>query len=151
MDFFQNKVINELSSFKQYLLRADFENIPRSEGIYKNKYLNAKNNKLLITTTTFKSINNYLITKNIDSDKLFIIIEFKKSLKNKKASLTIKVKNDLETKITFRQCENMPCIINISRLPLFYKNRQIESLSTDSSNQLKYISFFKITNDSDFW
>lgn len=152
VDFFQNKTIYVLTDFKHYLLQNDLESIPLSEGLYKSKYLNTKNNKLLITTHSLTALNNYLLTNKVYSDNLFLAIELKNGSKKKMRSLIIKTKDDLETKITFSECErDVPCIIHLSRLPLFYKNRQLKNVLIYDENQIKNISIVEVVDDSIFW
>ena len=108
--------------FKKYILNIDLDSIPLSEGQYKYKYLSQNDNKKLISGTE-TAVNSYLMNNNISSDKLFLVLNQKEKLNKKNSSfLKIITRDGYSTSVMFKNCSNNPCIINISKIPLFYKD-----------------------------
>ncbi len=151
-DFLNDPILDSLNEYKKTFLKVDLGNIPRSEGLYKKKNLPSEVSKKNIVTKSVIELNKELSLKNVSSDNKFLIIEFKKSLKKKhKSTLRIKTKDSLETAVKFYSCNNTsPCLINLSRLPIFYKTRLIKEISI-KNNEVKGVNFFEISDESIFW
>jgi hypothetical protein len=84
-------------------------------------------------------------------DKVIVLtspISFKKNTVN---SITLITENNLSTTVSYNACKkNMPCIINLSNIPLFYKNRQL--IGIEFKGEFKgNIEIFNLTNHSNLW
>lgn len=117
-DFFVGEKLNEFADFKNYLLRIDLGSIPSSEGLYKNKLLG----------------NKVVNPKEFTTKDKIIVLRSKNSTKNKKLMITLS--SNLEnTTIEFNNCiKKNPCIINLAKIPFFYKDRIIKEIKYDSSS-----------------
>lgn len=151
-DFFKNKIFNTLPDFKKYMLRVDLQSIPRSEGVNKKHYLQEENVEEIYPTSSFRDMNNFLKGNSIDSRGKYIVLIYKNSGEIKKdIELTIKTKDGFTTNVHFKAYGmEIPYIINLDRIPLFYKTRVLESvLPTDGMDiDIKIVS---ISGNSLFW
>lgn len=147
-DFFIDKRLNLYKDFKRYLLDVDLESIPRSEGIYKQKYLP---NIPIISTGSLQELNDFLANKTLNSKDILLSVTFNPISFNKKSSIVIQTKSGLATTILFDGCPKKPCIVSLSSIPLFYRNRVIDKIFSDSSNAIANISVFQMHNNSKFW
>jgi hypothetical protein len=115
------------------LLSVDLGNIPRSEGEYKSKYLDF----------------NKADSKEINSDRLFLVL---RGLGNNSdySSIEVKTKQGLSTVVRFKSCgENKNCIIDVSKIPLFYKVRDIGEINYKGNYKLFLIK--NSDNHGVFW
>ncbi len=137
VDIFKDDNFSFAQGFKEYLTSINLEEIPKSEGMHKFKKINSYEEVSL----------NSLKSKGVSSDNLFIVIKSKNI--NKKSMVKIKTKDQLETDITFSSCgAGDSCIINISKIPLFYNTRIInEIISNDNSE----ITLLNINDSKLFW
>lgn len=146
-DFFTNTKLNKIPDFKKYLIQIDLANIPRSEGIYKSKYLSDNKLKIVKSSSSLNEINNYLAGNKIDSSYKFVVIKFKNPTNKQKSILHIDTKNKLSTDIQFNTCgEKNVCIINLSHIPIFYKQRILNSISIDYNSKIENISLIELKN-----
>lgn len=128
----ENGNLDKILSFKKYLLNVDLESIPKSEGIYKNKTINKL--KRIISSESISEINNFLVKNNINSDSKILVITPNLQINNKKIELAITTRDSETTVITFNKCDaDKQCIINLSNMPLFYKNRVIKKMEMDKN------------------
>ena len=149
-DFLKNKMLDTMPNFKRSLLQVDLANIPRAEGLYKKKYLFTDKNKTLFSFSSFEEVNQYLKKNIVESLDKFLVITNNKKIK-KDEVITIKTKDKLITTIRFYACEaNIPCIINLSRVPLFYKTRILNSVSSTYGKNIN-IKLLDIANIPHFW
>ncbi len=150
-DFFNSNVLNKISDYKKYLLNVFLYRIPYSEGLYKFNYLSDKNISLL-KTDNMNIINSFLNKENFYSSEKVVVLTPK--IKYKKSGLnfiTLKTKDGLSTTIYYNSCsKNSPCIINLARIPLFYKDRIITKVSVDSGFN-GYLEFFSLKNPNSLW
>ncbi len=111
-DIFHEPFLDKHSVFKEYLLQIDLEAIPRSEGLYKIEAIK-------------KDIQWDEIKPPFDSqNKVLVMLQEKAA--PKKIILSITERAGRTTNVTLNACGiNNYCIINLSRIPLFYKNRTI--------------------------
>lgn len=135
-DFIKSNKFKNNRELVGYFSDINLGKIPASEGKYKSGYIKDVN--------YFKNQNelNYFLNKNdIYSKNNYLII-----YPNSKANVNTILIN--ETKVHFDTCEEQyPCIINISNLPLFYKNRIIERVSITN---LEKVGLFSGSNNI-FW
>lgn len=124
-DWFKSDLLTK--DFKDYLLNVNFERILQSEGKYKFKYLNSTN------TTIAAKINNNVGSKNL----LLVLTSISNTRKILDSQLVI-TSGDLSTTIKFKTCTNSAvCILEISKIPLFYKNRKIDSIQLNNNYSMK--------------
>lgn len=134
-DFFKNKNRIESTNLTRYLLNINLESIPKLEGKYKSKSF--LNNKTILYKGSLMGINKYLKTYSISSDRKILLLSDKSKSKNDKLLLYV---DSFTTEISYTNCSSPDiCLINLSHIPLFYKNRNIKKI---------YISLSK---DKIFW
>jgi len=131
-DFFSEQLLNKISLYKKYLLSVNLAVIPFSEGFYKYRYFTLAP---LIKTNNVTIINNFLKRQKMSSaNKVFVLIPNKELKTVSQNYLNLRTSDGKETVIYFNACKvNKPCIIDLSNIPLFYKNRQISSLCVDNN------------------
>ncbi len=110
-DIFHEPFLDKHPVFKDYLLQINLEAIPRSEGLYKIEAI--------------KKEITWDIKKPFDSkDKVLVILQ--KTAAPKYMTISLTEQGGRTTNVTFNTCSlNKYCIINLSRIPLFYKKRTI--------------------------
>lgn len=147
-DFFSNKLPDNFKDFRSFLLTVDLKSIPRSEGIYKKGYLSKidsigfKNKKLL---------NAYLSSHEVNSANRLLVIESKNGKNREDLEVKIRTFDGKETKITFYACEdNIPCIINLKNIPLFYINRSIKKIDISAEN-INMVKLVEYKQSDRFW
>ncbi len=124
-DFFDLKHSKDIQDLVFYLTHIDLAHIPRSEGIYKEAVL--LGSKLYIDFSNINTLNSYLGQNQISSKNKLLIIKQKTK---RDATMTIKTKDNLKTEISFKKCgDKNVCVIDLDVIPLFYKERVIESLT----------------------
>ncbi|MDO8621276.1 MAG: hypothetical protein Q7R31_03265 [Candidatus Levybacteria bacterium] len=128
----ENDNLDKIPSFRQYILNVNLESIPKSEGIYKSKTINKL--KQIASSNSINEINNFFTKNNISSDDKILVLTPDSNISTKKTEIIITT-NDLETTaIIFNKCDaNDQCIINLSNVPLFYKNRTIKKIEIDKN------------------
>jgi len=147
-DFFKNPKLFRFPLLKQELVDIDLESIPRSEGYYKSSLLEKRDT--FFDNVPINVLNKNLREKNITSDNKVLVITIKKT-DQKILKLTIRTKDGLKTDVQYLPClTNNPCIIDLSRLPVFYQSRQLQSI-TDENNIITGVSLYNFTNPSLFW
>jgi hypothetical protein len=125
-DWFKSDLLTK--EFKDYLLTINFEKILQSEGLYKFRSLNSTN-----TTPVSK-------TNNIDSKNLLLVLTSTANTKRTLNSQLVITSGDLSTTVKFKTCTNSnTCILDISKIPLFYKNRKIDSIRLDNNYSTKLL------------
>lgn len=152
-DFMIDKKLNKFPQFKEQLLNVHLENIPFAEGLYKyNNLLKNKDAKVQIRNGSILPINQYLQERNLKSDDIYIVVEYKEHSRKKYSSLIIDTKIGIKTRVTFKQCKvKIPCIINISNLPLFYNSKTITSIDMEHDDGLSSISILSVPDERYFW
>lgn len=145
-DFMENNIIEDLPTFKNSLLEVDLRNIPESEGIYKIDQLE-NNNFIRIFKGSIRELNNFLSDQNSTSENIFLVLNSKYDVK--KTSIIITTEEGYITKINFA-CGSM-CIINLNKIPLFYKNRTLSSIELDEPQLIQELSLYVNTGVSDLW
>lgn len=136
-DFFTSEVWSDNREYLDYLLNIKLRKIPYSEGFYKHDNI----------------IKNKLSTKSRSSKgKVIVLVSDRDYDSNSQNTLTIRTKDNLETKISLDSCgKTDKCVINLSRIPLFYKNREIAKIDKDK-NFLGSIEIYEIDEkESLFW
>lgn len=148
-DFLKSPLLASIQQYKNSLLNVYLGMVPYSEGMYKYKPISG--NKPLIGTSSQAKLNEYLKTKKISSkNKVIILIP---SINSKNGTLdSLKITADgIESNIYFNSCKiGKPCIINLSNIPLFYKNRIIEKIQLDK-NFRGEIRIIELNNFGNLW
>lgn len=128
-DIFKEKFLYAVPQLRKYLLQVDFAAIPKSEGLHKKSFVKSNNN-IIFSKSSVQNVNSFLANESIKSDNtVFVVWGSNENQKGNRTSITLKTNENLETTIFFHQCSNRtPCIINLSRIPLFYKKRIIEKI-----------------------
>lgn len=140
MDFFDQKLRKKFVNVQDYFQKIDVGSIPYSEGYYK---------KNLFKNDLFAQVRDARYMSIPSRDK-FLLIYFKKNAQST-STITIQTKDNLKTDISFTSCMvNFPCIINLSNIPLFYKNRSISSIIFDT-NSIREIRITSHKEKSSFW
>ncbi len=146
-DFFVN---NDARSLREHLLNIDLENIPKSEGIYKGDYLAQGDEN--IAFNSLEEVNKYLGKNNINSKNKIFFIKFNKSVEESSADLSIVTGDRIKTKILFKGCSpKFYCLINLSNVPLFYKNRVISEVLMNDPENIREINITTYNSNSYFW
>lgn len=132
-DIFGDKNILLPEAFTQFLLDVNLGSIPKSEAIYKRKFI--------LPTDVIKRRNN----AQLRSKNLFLLIQA-----SDKKDVMLKIHTDtlLKTTVTMKDCQK-GCIVNVSKLPLFYTPRDIGKIET-ISGEVTSLQIFK-TENSVFW
>jgi len=130
-DFFNSPLISQIKQYMAFLLNVKLGMIPYSEGLYKYHYFSSE---ALIKTDSLDTLNNFLKAGKMSSSNKVLVLIPSMGLKTTEQNyLNIKSTDGKETAIYFNACKiNKPCIINFTNIPLFYKDRQIKSITFDS-------------------
>jgi hypothetical protein len=140
-DFFTSKLLKN-TNYKNYLLDVYLYKIPYSEGLYKSSVL--KKGKLI----PFLSLNNLKLNS---LNKFFVLIPETSSDSNHLNTVEIYTKDNNSTKVYINSCKaNSPCIINLSNLPMFYRDRDIQRLKIDNRFKGKVL-FYEINESDKLW
>lgn len=151
-DFFTNSFLNNIGDFKRSLHTINLENIPKSEGYHKRKYLSLDASKIIIMKHSLDELNNYLGKNIVDTKNKFLLLVFRNEVQKKQIYINIKTKNGLNTDVYFNSCETQtPCIINLSRLPLFYRNRMLGQITSKENDNIANVMILDIAQSSHFW
>lgn len=150
-DLFEDeKASKDISGFLTTLATIDLGMIPKSEGLYKFRYLRAANNVKLVESNSTSFLNDYLKSHSISSRSLVLSITPNSNKEGSRQGLTIVTKNNLITKINFNSCRSMEtCIINLSSVPLFYRERILKEIDV-GDNFSGSITLHRVTS-SNFW
>lgn len=150
-DFFASDVLKRAQEYRDYLLSVNLYKIPYSEGYYKYADLE-KNNNVLIDDYDVKKINFLLRNTNLFSNNKVIVIM--PSIDYKSTDLNyLKAKNENgeHTTIFFNACKmNAPCVLHLSRLPLFYKHGMLKEIEMNKGFSGR-IKIFELKNQGDLW
>ncbi len=147
-DFFVSDILEQKREYRNNLLQVNLSKIPYSEGFYKFNYLQ-KYNTLLFEANNAQKINLFFKEKNFNSkNKLFVFMP--KDSENPSHSVTFELKNGVSTSINYQCKNNIPCIINLSRVPLFYNDRLIKKIILDKQFKGE-IKIYYLKNKADLW
>ena len=132
-DFFKQESSRNITEFRKYLLNINLGAIPRSEGRYKFNFLTKNANK--IKSGDSEKINLLLKSNVINSSNKFLVLTPELYTNHEKQmKIVLGSQHDLYTIVTFYRCGvGESCIINISNLPLFYKERVLTKIIVDKS------------------
>ena len=76
-DIFNSSQLKNAPELIHILTNLDFQNIPRSEGFYKDTSLSLIGNTQRVVVNTQQKLTNYLQDHPTDSDKKFLVISSK--------------------------------------------------------------------------
>lgn len=149
-DFFASALLNKTEDYKKYLLDVYLYKIPYSEGFYKYVFL-IENNKLLNNSNVGKN-NTTLKELHFNSDnKVVVLIPSVDHEPNYLNFVKFQTEDGDSTTVFYNSCKkNSQCIINLSKLPLFYKSRVTTSITLDKDFRGK-IQFFELKNPGSLW
>lgn len=150
-DFFSSDVLKRQGKYRDHLLKVNLYKIPYSEGFYKYDYL-VENSKLLLGDSNIDKINIVLGEGRFNSEKkVVVVIPSIDHEPNYLDSMNFQTADGNSTTIFYNSCKkNEPCIINLSRLPLFYQNRVVAKISVDEKFE-GYIKIFELSKPGDLW
>ncbi len=145
-DFFKTEGIL-FDEYRNFLLNVNLSKIPYSEGVHKIKVL--KNNNKIIDEYSVLAFNNYLKSNKISSkNKMLVIVPYNK---NNNGILYVKTDDSISGLIRFdTPYKNEPYFINLSKVPLFYKDRVINEISL-GNNFKGSITLYEIVNKGELW
>lgn len=151
-DFFKN-ISSKKSYFNNYLLNINLGAIPKSEGIYKKKYLFGNKGTKILFSGSSLSIKEFLKQRNVDtSNKVLVLTVESYKRDGKEIFVTLKTKDGKTTSVTFSRCNvGNSCIINLVSIPLFYKERIIKEILVDDNFRGKIELVDTITENSNLW
>lgn len=143
-DFFNSILLDKLPDFRNYLLDINLAAIPMSEGTYKSKSI--------VASTSVDKINKFLNDDYVDiSDSLLILTANQYKNKDKYVSISLQENGGKITTVKFYRCEiSKSCIVNLSKIPLFYKKRIVKKLMIDPDFYGK-IEIVKYDRESSLW
>jgi len=143
-DIFGDKSNSVDKSLTNYLLNPNLQAIPKSEG-KKVGYFNK------VSFSSPMTINDMLTKNSEDYFQMYILLKQKNIAPNPDLqTLDIETKTGLRTTVYFKQCgKNSFCVFDLSRIPLFYKNRLISSIKVKSD--IYDIALVKLKDKKDLW
>ncbi len=141
-DFFTKSNDYKVQEYINYLLNVNLESIPYSEGIYKSRSL--INNIIIINASNSRLLNEFL-NKNVVNSKNIVLVVKNNINSAKSIQISVKSENDLSTNVNFKSCDLKFCYINLSNLPLFYKNRRIKSINYNDNS---LVGLIKVNDNS---
>lgn len=144
-NIFTNAIID--NSYKKYLLNIDLKSIPQSEGFYKQaEFAELGENSF----DSLQSLQKFIKQHSILGDTMLLSLTYKK-LSAATTEITMTSDDMIKTKIYFHSCPvNYPCIINISRSPLFFAPRRIQSITITNESDIATIRLAR-NRTSIFW
>jgi len=142
-DFFNNEVINN-SKIKSFFLNVDLGSIPLSEGQYKKIYL--KNSDIVFSKEIYLSKKEKL--KALSKNKLLVLVP---TINNsERTNIKVSTSDFKMSSISFNPCKvNDACIIDLSKIPLLYKERVITGF--EISNFQGTAKIYNSSNITAFW
>lgn len=150
-DFFPFEKLRKIKNYESYLLNVNLKKIPYSEGLYKYNFL-SRNNKLIVKTTDIEKINSLLEKENFYStNKVFVFIP-SIDYKNGDTSYTklVTYEGSIST-IYYDPCGmGEKCVINLTNIPLFYKERVITKIVLDDKFKGS-IEIYDLDNPGRLW
>ncbi len=149
MDFFNSKILKNISEYKEDITKIYLNKIPYSEGLY--KYTNLKlNGKLLIKTDQVNMLNLFLSNNNLNSEnKVIVTVSHSKPANLNTLELTTGEGD--QTEVFYNACKkDEKCIVNLANIPLFYKGRIIRKIIPDK-NFSGSLEIFEINKRVNLW
>lgn len=127
VDLFTDNNLLKYGNLKKYLTEIDLKSIPRSEGRYKQTILQSGKARTIGEFKSILELNIFLNNNVIFSKNKFLILIPEKSDKN--TSIVIYSIDGFKTIVSFNSCDRLEfCIINLSKIPLFYRSRQLAKI-----------------------
>lgn len=153
-DFFENGYLRKLDFFQDYLLQINLAAIPKSEGMHKGESLYKSKRNIIISSSSFSGLNNFLDSNIVRSSEAVLILRPMnyKGGDEKKMSVTLKTRDSKVTTVSFYRCDiGKICIINISNIPLFYRERVLKEVIPDNSFEGEMRLFQVTSEDYGLW
>jgi len=147
-DFLKSPLLDKVQQYKESLLNVSLGMIPYSEGLYKYKSISM--NKPLIRTNSWIKLNEYLDSQKFSSkNKILVLTPSGNLSKGTQNWLEITTDDGMKTTVDYDSCgQNMPCILNLANIPLFYKDRNIKNIQFDKkfNGEIKIIEIKNLGN-----
>ncbi|MCL5438472.1 MAG: hypothetical protein M1268_00600 [Patescibacteria group bacterium] len=130
-DFFDSKLLQQIPQYRDYLFDVYLYKIPYSEGIYKYGFLSKTTS--LIKTNDYKKIESFLKENILSSkNKVLVIIPSLNLISDSIDYVKLQSEDKHAATVFYNSCKkNKACIINLSNIPLFYKDRIISNIIFD--------------------
>lgn len=150
-DIFNSSILKEIKDYKKYLLDVYLYKIPYSEGLYKYSYLK-NNNKLIIESNDADSINTFFKKNKFFSSNKAIVLIPKINYKPQNLSFVkFQIEDGNSTTVYYNSCKkNKACIIDLSKIPLFYKKRLIAKIFLEKEYKGR-VEIFDLRNMGNLW
>lgn len=130
-DFFESDFFKNDVDLQKYFLDIDLKLIPQSEGLYKSKYLSGSE---VLVSGSLDAINQYLAKQEISENDVFLVVNSKEDTDKKSHFFTLETGDYLKTTVSFSACSKKNvCIVNLSRIPIFYKMRKIKRIYSEGA------------------
>ncbi len=144
-DIFRNSIVSE--EYKNYLLNIDLKNIPFSEGIYKYPFSKSASS---YDFTNFDYLNQHLKNRSFDMQNSFLAVLFEEDSNNNESAITISRNDGIKSHVKLKRCSMKPCIINLSRLPIFFSVNNQYAYSISALEKPKKIELVN-TSQNNLW
>lgn len=129
-DFFTN-IDKDLNTYARSLLTVDFENIPYSEGLYKENLL--KKEQIIFHYNSNTDFQEYLLHHQLTTQNKIFAIKWVDKMNIKNAKISFTIEGNKSTLVLFNKCNGI-CILNLSNIPLFYINRRVTNIEIYPKN-----------------
>lgn len=140
IDFFSSSLLDKVKDYKNYLLNVNLKKIPYSEGLYKYKFLSSNNKLFIKTMESFSS-----------ADKVIVLIPSIDYKRDDLSYVRLKINGKDNLTIHYDPCKkNSECIINLSNIPMFYRERAITNVTLDKKFKGK-IEIYNLKNPGNLW
>ena len=126
-DFFKNPFLLKYPDINSYFSTMHLGHIPKSEGIYKKRIIDEEGHKVY-EAKSIRQLNKFLANHKLNSKNLFFI--FTPNTKyNEDMHFRIKTKDNHTADVYFDPCDmGAACVVNLSRIPLFNRNRRLSEV-----------------------
>lgn len=141
-DLFVDRSITVPVTFSQFLLNVPLKSIPKSEGMYKKDDIHSQD---IFIQGTNKKITTFLTKHKVSTKDLFLFV---KTQHVGEVAVVFTTQDTLRTNVTMNDCLK-GCIVNVSRLPLFYTTRILENVEVKDTGTPSVLLFK--TKNQRFW
>ena len=145
-DFFKSSLINDNDKISNYFFEIDLNSIPVEEAHYKLSLIKDIS-KEIYKTSNINDFNNFLNKNNLKTRNIVLLIKQKSNIPDRQY-IVLKSKDGFETNVYMQKCNNI-CLINLSNLPIFFKERTLSELST--AMDLSSLVILKVSPNDILW
>lgn len=127
VDVFSSSFAKEAPGFLNSLLDVRLENVPRSEGKYKQSDLTSL--PVILQSAPLKEVNSYLQNNDVSSrDRVLLVRSSMLLATDTKVTLIVQTDKEAETKVSFNPCREYSCVIRFDNIPFFYTPKRITGI-----------------------